>query len=104
MSYDIHLPYDLELRLKSVFGGLSEEEKEIYDSIRRLSSISSNGSSLQELCAGRQEIQRVYNHYFSCDQSRYKPFFHGRLKKLRINFNSRIEALEETESYNRVLL
>ena len=95
MPYDIHLPYDLELRLRRVFGGLSKEEKEIYDSIRRLSSISNNGASLQELCVGRQEIQTAYSNYFSCNQSRCKPFFHGRLKDLRIILNNRIKALEE---------
>lgn len=80
-----------------VFGSLSEEEREIHDSIRRLKSVLGNGANLQELCAGRQEIQEAYGAYFSCNSSTYKVYFHARLKELRIGFDSRIKDLEEAQ-------
>jgi|SRR3989338_2573578 len=98
MVYEINLPEGLEVWLARWTRRLSEEEMEIYSSVRGLERSLKKDASLEELRACRDgKLRKVYDLYLDCGQNRFKPYFHARIKKIGTAFNVHIEALEKIE-------
>ncbi|MBS3156243.1 hypothetical protein J4413_03355 [Candidatus Woesearchaeota archaeon] len=93
------IPDGLRVGLEKLTGRLSEEEVDIYDSIKALEEVLRRPASLEVLRMYRQrEIPRVYENYFRCEDNTRKVYFHQRIHGIREEFDRRIEDITNEPS------
>lgn len=73
-------------------------EGSLYRDLDRLEAVLGNGSSVEEFRVCRDhDIPKAYQVYTNEIETRFRPYFHGRITRLKIEFNERIKQLEKRQ-------
>ena len=95
MLSTLPIPKSLELWLARVTYYFNEEERDIYDSIRRLERNLLRCRTVEELQIYRRvELKRVYDLYANSKRSDFKPSLHKRIHRLMERYDERIDSIE----------
>src|SRR3989338_5920407 len=77
---------------------LVTNEGRLYRDLARLDSILGNGTPIEELRVCRdKDVHKAYDIYAMDIETRFRPYFHKRIKRLSVAFDERIKAIEERQ-------
>ena len=84
----------MELFLARIFGGLSDEEKKVYASLRTLEGVLNDHTSREELLGCRtRRLPEIYRVYASIEGNKRKPYLHKWFYEIVARFDECIKAL-----------
>ena len=77
---------------------LVTNEGRLYRDLARLDSILGNGTPIEELRVCRDhDVPQAYKVYTNDIETRFRPYFHERIKKIKFELNERVDAIEERQ-------
>ena len=98
MVYDIPewIPQRVELWFLANVIRRSSSEGMLYRELSRLEHVLSNGASIEELRACRDEqVPKAYVEYQTKIKTDFMPYFHQRITSLKVALNARVSKTEE---------
>lgn len=101
--YDISelIPPRLELWFLTKVIRRDSKECGMYRDLDRLEHVLGNGASVEELRAFRDEkIPEIYETYQNEIKTDFMPYFHGRITRIKVALNERVDAIEREHGCN----